>query len=230
MAFCVRGYCRIGSEAIAFRPSTRIIRLTTIASTGRRMKISVNDMRASAYWSTGRGLGSLAIAIELSMGDAKLKELIDAVNELLKTPWLEGSGPLADGLTQQLRELHGQSKRLLSPAQLGRRWSGSCCNAGPTRSERCSGRSASGACSRRGAAEGIPAYLPEALGRSCRWCSSYARGCWRRRIRSRICRDAPAALRSPGWVGSWGREGQIPLVAPGSPSRRSSTTNPVMFL
>src|SRR6185437_9144853 len=41
-AFCVRGYCRIGSAFSERMPSTRIIRLTTVARTGRRMKISVN--------------------------------------------------------------------------------------------------------------------------------------------------------------------------------------------
>ena len=37
-AFCVRGYWRTGSETAARRPSTRIIKLTTVASTGRRTK------------------------------------------------------------------------------------------------------------------------------------------------------------------------------------------------
>src|SRR2546422_8387329 len=41
-AFCVRGYCRTGSSPIERRPSTKIVRLTTVARTGRSMKISVN--------------------------------------------------------------------------------------------------------------------------------------------------------------------------------------------
>src|SRR5512135_1492365 len=41
-AFCVYGYCRTGSRPIERRPSTRITRLTTLASTGRSMKMSVN--------------------------------------------------------------------------------------------------------------------------------------------------------------------------------------------
>ena len=43
-AFSVRGNCRIGSVPTERTPSTRIIRLTTLASTGRRMKMSVKFM------------------------------------------------------------------------------------------------------------------------------------------------------------------------------------------
>ncbi len=38
------GYCRIGNPIIARNPISRIKRLTTSASTGRRIKMSVNDM------------------------------------------------------------------------------------------------------------------------------------------------------------------------------------------
>src|SRR5436305_8751482 len=38
----VRGYCRTVSERMDCRPAIRITRLTTTASTGRRMKRSVN--------------------------------------------------------------------------------------------------------------------------------------------------------------------------------------------
>src|SRR6266480_927194 len=41
-AFWVRGYCSTGSSPIERRPSTKIVRLTTVARTGRSMKISVN--------------------------------------------------------------------------------------------------------------------------------------------------------------------------------------------
>src|SRR6185369_1222758 len=41
IAFSVRGYCSTGSDSTARTPSTRIIRLITVASTGRRMKMSV---------------------------------------------------------------------------------------------------------------------------------------------------------------------------------------------
>src|SRR5882762_3611864 len=41
-AFWVRGYCSTGSSPIERRPSTKIVRLTTVARTGRSMKMSVN--------------------------------------------------------------------------------------------------------------------------------------------------------------------------------------------
>src|ERR1019366_6137381 len=41
MAFCVRGYWLIGRLTSERSPSTRISRLTTLARTGRRMKMSV---------------------------------------------------------------------------------------------------------------------------------------------------------------------------------------------
>ena len=42
------GYCRIGRPIIAVRPISRISRLTTSASTGRRMKMSVKDITQPA--------------------------------------------------------------------------------------------------------------------------------------------------------------------------------------
>src|SRR5437879_2714213 len=41
-AFCVRGYCSTGRSPIERRPSTSTVRLTTVARTGRSMKMSVN--------------------------------------------------------------------------------------------------------------------------------------------------------------------------------------------
>src|SRR6267154_1160421 len=41
-AFCVRGYCRTGRSPIERSPSTKIVRLTPVARTGRSMKMSVN--------------------------------------------------------------------------------------------------------------------------------------------------------------------------------------------
>src|SRR3974390_515880 len=46
MALSVFGNSRTGSEIAARRPRTRIIKLTTVASTGRRMKRSVNPLIA----------------------------------------------------------------------------------------------------------------------------------------------------------------------------------------
>src|SRR5512135_1936843 len=45
--FSVFGYCLIGRPKIERRPSTRISRLMTIASTGRRMKTSVSFIVAA---------------------------------------------------------------------------------------------------------------------------------------------------------------------------------------
>src|SRR6516164_398797 len=50
------GYCLIGSPSIARSPISRIRRLTTSASTGRRMKMSVNDTGV-AEKSVQRGVG-----------------------------------------------------------------------------------------------------------------------------------------------------------------------------
>jgi len=43
VAFSLRGYCRTFSERMACKPAIRMMRLTTVASTGRRMKRSVKD-------------------------------------------------------------------------------------------------------------------------------------------------------------------------------------------
>ena len=43
-AFSLRGYWRTLSVRMAWKPAMMITRLTTIASTGRRMKMSVNFM------------------------------------------------------------------------------------------------------------------------------------------------------------------------------------------
>ena len=46
-AFCSSGYWRTFNSVIERRPSSRTNRLTTIASTGLLMKMSVNFMRAA---------------------------------------------------------------------------------------------------------------------------------------------------------------------------------------
>jgi hypothetical protein len=51
-------------------------------------------------------------------GDPKLKEQLDAVGELLATPYLSGSAPMAEGMTQKLREAFGQGKRALPPGYI----------------------------------------------------------------------------------------------------------------
>ena len=44
VVFDSSGYCRTCRLKAALRPMSRMSRLTTEASTGRRMKMSVNDM------------------------------------------------------------------------------------------------------------------------------------------------------------------------------------------
>ena len=48
VAFSLSGYCRMLSERMACKPAIKMIRLTTVASTGRRMKISVKDFMRAA--------------------------------------------------------------------------------------------------------------------------------------------------------------------------------------
>lgn len=45
--------------------------------------------------------------------DRNLKELLDAANDLLKAPLLDHAGPLADALTQKLREAFREGRRAL---------------------------------------------------------------------------------------------------------------------
>jgi hypothetical protein len=54
----------------------------------------------------------------LVAGDKKLKEVVDTVNELLKTPWLSRSGSVAEGLTTRIKEAFAQGNRVLPPSYL----------------------------------------------------------------------------------------------------------------
>src|SRR5262245_46869255 len=56
-AFSLRGYWRTVSDRIAWRPAIRMIRLTTIATTGRRMKRSVNFISGIARVGAHLGVG-----------------------------------------------------------------------------------------------------------------------------------------------------------------------------
>ena len=55
----------------------------------------------------------MAAVAPLTSGDKKIKEIVDTVNELLKTPWLEGSSGVAESLTARVKEAFAQSARLL---------------------------------------------------------------------------------------------------------------------
>lgn len=55
----------------------------------------------------------------LIAGDKKLKETVDTVNELLKTPWLESSTGVAENLTSRVKEAFAQAQnRMLPPSYL----------------------------------------------------------------------------------------------------------------
>jgi hypothetical protein len=54
----------------------------------------------------------------LIAGDKKLKETVDTVNELLKTPWLQSGTGVAEGLTGRVKEAFAQGNRMLPPSYL----------------------------------------------------------------------------------------------------------------
>jgi hypothetical protein len=54
----------------------------------------------------------------LVAGDKKLKDTVDTVNELLKTPWLQSSTGVAEGLTGKIKEAFAQGNRMLPPSYL----------------------------------------------------------------------------------------------------------------
>lgn len=51
-------------------------------------------------------------------GDKKLKDTVDTVNELLKTPWIQSGTGVAEGLTVRVREAFSQANRNLPPNYL----------------------------------------------------------------------------------------------------------------
>ncbi len=55
----------------------------------------------------------------LIAGDKRLKDTVDTVNELLKTPWLQSSSGVAEGLTAKIKEAFAaSSSRMLPPSYL----------------------------------------------------------------------------------------------------------------
>ncbi|APR78678.1 D-alanyl-D-alanine carboxypeptidase [Minicystis rosea] len=54
----------------------------------------------------------------LASSDKRLKESLDLVDPLLATPWLNGSGSIAESLTAKLREAFAQGKRAVAPDYL----------------------------------------------------------------------------------------------------------------
>jgi hypothetical protein len=54
----------------------------------------------------------------LIAGNKDLQETVDAVNELLQTPWLESSGDVAENLTDKVRAAFKRGDRVLDPSYL----------------------------------------------------------------------------------------------------------------
>jgi hypothetical protein len=61
---------------------------------------------------------TVAAVAPIAAGDKKIKEIVDTVNELLETPWLEGSSGVAESLTARVKEAFSQSARLLPAGYL----------------------------------------------------------------------------------------------------------------
>ena len=62
---------------------------------------------------------TLAAVTPLVAGNKDLQDTVDAVNELLKTPWLqEGSGDVAEGLTDKVRNAFKRGDRIVDPGYL----------------------------------------------------------------------------------------------------------------
>jgi hypothetical protein len=59
-----------------------------------------------------------AAAAPFALGDPKLKEQLDVVEELQKTPWLQGSGSIAEGLTEKIKAAFAAQKRGVGPEYL----------------------------------------------------------------------------------------------------------------
>ncbi len=61
---------------------------------------------------------TISAVTPLAAGDKKLKETIDAVGELLRTPWLQSAGSVTERLTNQVKEAFGTGNRLLPSGYL----------------------------------------------------------------------------------------------------------------
>jgi hypothetical protein len=61
---------------------------------------------------------TIAAVTPLVAGDKKLKEAVDTMNDLLRTPWIQGASSVTEGLTAQLKEAFAQGNRILPPRYL----------------------------------------------------------------------------------------------------------------
>jgi hypothetical protein len=100
----------------------------------------------------------------LSGGDKKLKEALDVVDELLKTPWLSGSGGIAEGLTEKVREAFASAKRMVPGDYLDAHTERMLLEQRAYQRRTVYGRKWIRSVMRAGSGGGsVPVYLPEAL-------------------------------------------------------------------
>lgn len=62
--------------------------------------------------------GTLGAVMPFVANDKKLKETVDTISELLRSPWLSSSSGVADGLTAQVKAAFGEKARGLAPGYL----------------------------------------------------------------------------------------------------------------
>jgi hypothetical protein len=104
----------------------------------------------------------------LVAGDKRLKEVVDTVNELLQTPWLQGPGcgRVAEGLTDKVKEAFAQGKRLLGPDYLESHTDRILLERRCYQKRTLFGETwIRSLLAPKGSAEAVPAYLPEKLGK-----------------------------------------------------------------
>lgn len=61
---------------------------------------------------------TLAAVTPFARADNKLKEIVEVAREATQTPWLQGAGRVAEGLTAQVREAFGETRRGLPAGYL----------------------------------------------------------------------------------------------------------------
>src|SRR5262245_59042600 len=91
------GYCRIGSFHSDWSPISRISRLTTVARTGRLMKMSVKRMSGLFRRSRHLGLGERAV-VDPDLGALRQLQLADNDHQLARLDALIDRHPVIAGL------------------------------------------------------------------------------------------------------------------------------------